>query len=328
MITMSGTSLRAPHGNLLLAVWILLLLCFGTSFAKEGTPAGKALGETSKKKLIGVWESPDTTRGGLGAIYEFRNDGGLMAGMGALVNMTYDPQDPNLQQLLPNDKTPDVDDRPQKITDGPVGSAPYVGVWKFRHYTGGYAYQQITTDGRIMLRVPFPMPWGRYEVKGKKLRIIRQGCPPVDVVYKVTDKTLDLTAPGKKTQRLIRVVPTWYHALTESEAEEAKIRLQQIISSEKERRQPAEPDEVKTHQEDTLNKNSWEQSTQKPIEKTESTTDAYERYRGIKGIVLKNGNVIEGRIISWNRDIIKIRTKDGKILSYDFKKDVKTFITR
>jgi len=49
------------------------------------------------------------------------------------------------------------------------------------------------------------------------------------VAYKVTDKTLDLTAPGKKTQQLIRVIPTWYHALTESETEEARIRLQRML---------------------------------------------------------------------------------------------------
>jgi hypothetical protein len=84
-----------------------------------------------------------------------------------------------------------------------------------------------------MLRAPFPMPWGGYEIRGKKLRIIQQGRPPVDVVYKVTDKTLELTVPGKKAQRLRRVVPTWYHALTESEAEEAKIRLQQILKENK-----------------------------------------------------------------------------------------------
>ena len=80
-----------------------------------------------------------------------------------------------------------------------------------------------------MLRVPFPMPWGRYEVKGNKLSIIQPGCPSVDVVYKMTEKTLDLTAPGKKTERLIRVIPTWYHALTESETEEARIRLQRTL---------------------------------------------------------------------------------------------------
>jgi hypothetical protein len=228
MLTISRSSLREPLGNLLLAVCILLLLCVGTVFAQQRTPAGKASGETSRKQLIGVWESPDTTKGGLGAIYEFREDGGLMAGMGALVNLTYDPQNTNLQQLLPDNKSPDDADRPQKIIDGPPGSAFYVGVWKFRHYTGGFAFQQITADGRIMLRVPFPMPWGRYEVKGGKLRIIQQACPPVDVVFKVTEKTLDLTATGKKMIRLMRVIPTWYHALTESEVEEAKLRLQQF----------------------------------------------------------------------------------------------------
>ena len=190
-----------------------------------------------QKKLIGVWESPDTTKGGLGAIYEFREDGGLMAGMGALVNSTYDPKDQNLQQFMnqPYDKSDKDDSRPIKIMDGPLESPSYVGVWKFRHYTGGYAFQKITEDGRMMLRVPFPMPWGKYELKGKKLRFTQAGCPPVDITYKLTEKILELTAPGKKTLRLVRVVPTWYHALTESETEEATTNLQQTLKEDKQK---------------------------------------------------------------------------------------------
>jgi len=42
---------------------------------------------------------------------------------------------------------------------------------------------------------------------------------------------------------------------------------------------------------------------------------------------LINGNIIEGQIISMNPDIVKIRTKDGKVLSYDFKYEVQKFIT-
>ena len=64
-----------------------------------------------------------------------------------------------------------------------------------------------------------------------------------------------------------------------------------------------------------------------PVRKNESTEDADQRYRGIKGIELRNGNIIEGKIVSWNPDIVKIQTKDGKVLSYDFKKEVQTFIT-
>ena len=51
-------------------------------------------------------------------------------------------------------------------------------------------------------------------------------------------------------------------------------------------------------------------------------------YEGIKGIVLKNGKVIEGQIISIDdNDVLKIRTKEGKILSYSFIKEVKEYIT-
>lgn len=212
-----------------LVVLLISLFFLGPVFARETGAAEKPPVKSSGNKLVGVWESADTTRGGLGAIYEFREDGGLVAGVGALVNFTYDPQDPNLKQLLPESQPPGYDSRPQKIIDGPPGSAPYVGVWKFRHYTGGIAYQWITDDGRILLRVPFPIPWSRYEVKGNKLLVFQKGCPRQEFLFKVTEKTLELTKPGKKkkeTISLIRVTPTWYHALTESEVEEAKARLQ------------------------------------------------------------------------------------------------------
>ena len=61
--------------------------------------------------------------------------------------------------------------------------------------------------------------------------------------------------------------------------------------------------------------------------KTKSSVDTDQRYRVIKGIVLMNGNIIEGKIISWDPDTVKLRTKDGKVLSYDFKKEVQRFIT-
>lgn len=216
----------------LLVVLLICLFFLGPVSARETGASEKPPGKSSVNKLVGVWESADTTKGGLGAIYEFREDGGLFAGVGALVNLTYDPQDPNLQQMLPDSKVPGDESQPQKIIDGPAGSAPYVGVWKFRHYTGGFAYQWITDDGRILLRVPFPIPWSRYEVKGNKLLVFQKGCPRQEFLFKVTENTLELTKPGKKKKEaisLIRVTPTWYHALTESEAEEARARLQKEL---------------------------------------------------------------------------------------------------
>jgi hypothetical protein len=49
-------------------------------------------------------------------------------------------------------------------------------------------------------------------------------------------------------------------------------------------------------------------------------------YKEIKGIVLMNGEKIEGRIIILNADRIVIRTKDGKVSCYDFIKEVQNFI--
>jgi hypothetical protein len=65
-----------------------------------------------------------------------------------------------------------------------------------------------------------------------------------------------------------------------------------------------------------------------PLEKKVliTTTDINDPYKGIKAIVLKNGKIIEGKMLFWNPDIVKIRTKEGKVLSYDFKKEVERFI--
>jgi hypothetical protein len=66
---------------------------------------------------------------------------------------------------------------------------------------------------------------------------------------------------------------------------------------------------------------------QKPENKTAPFIDTRNYYEGIKGIVLKNGKVVKGQIISVYDDVLKIRTKKGKILSYSFINEVKEYIT-
>jgi len=56
------------------------------------------------------------------------------------------------------------------------------------------------------------------------------------------------------------------------------------------------------------------------------TTETDQRYKNIRGIKLYNGNVIEGQIIKMSADVIVIRTKDEKVSSYSFIKDVAGFI--
>ena len=87
------------------------------------------------------------------------------------------------------------------------------------------------------------------------------------------------------------------------------------------------PEKPETNPESSSSVTGPDKTQQKPVKNAEPSTDADDPYKRIKAIVLKNGNVIEGKILSWNPDIVMIRTKDGKVSSYDFKNDVQTFIT-
>jgi len=51
-----------------------------------------------------------------------------------------------------------------------------------------------------------------------------------------------------------------------------------------------------------------------------------QKYEKIKGIVLKNGDVIRGEVVNLNVDAIQIRIMDGRVLSYSFMDDVQSLI--
>jgi hypothetical protein len=70
-----------------------------------------------------------------------------------------------------------------------------------------------------------------------------------------------------------------------------------------------------------------EEVTLKPTEESQAPAIVSEQqYKGITGIVLYDGTVIEGQIIFMSADIVKIRTKDGNTSSYSFIKEVQSFI--
>jgi tetratricopeptide (TPR) repeat protein len=85
-------------------------------------------------------------------------------------------------------------------------------------------------------------------------------------------------------------------------------------------------DEVKITPANTSAFKNPKKQLQLPLKYFKSSEEEEQSYKSIKGIVLMNGNRIEGQIISMNPDTVKIYTKDGSVLSYDFKKEVKGFI--
>lgn len=64
-------------------------------------------------------------------------------------------------------------------------------------------------------------------------------------------------------------------------------------------------------------------STQKPSGRVPA---AEQLYQGIKGIVLQDGSVIQGKIVFMNAEIVQILTRDGQISSYSFTQEVDSFI--
>jgi tetratricopeptide (TPR) repeat protein len=121
------------------------------------------------------------------------------------------------------------------------------------------------------------------------------------------------------------------HASTPAEKEEPSIKNKQESIQRENNQQIFEKknDQAKKIEIQTPEKNveSFSSVTSPDRKQQKPTTVTDDPYKKIKAIVLKNGNVIEGKILSWDPDIVKIQTKDGKVLSYDFKKEVQTLIT-
>ena len=93
-----------------------------------------------------------------------------------------------------------------------------------------------------------------------------------------------------------------------------------------ERSRKAKEDKIKIPQSNVSIPRTPGKQFQVSIENAGSSDTIEQPYKGIKGIFLMNGNKIEGQIISFNADTVKIRTKDGNVSSYSFIEEVMGFI--
>jgi len=77
---------------------------------------------------------------------------------------------------------------------------------------------------------------------------------------------------------------------------------------------------------------SWDErvkninTTDKPSLPATEVVRTEKGIKGLKGIELFNGKIIEGKILSINTDVVIIRTKDGTVSSYSFREEVRGFI--
>ena len=192
-----------PNRSLLLA-----LLMFALSACGEKGPPGSVPPEPAR--LVGLWESNETTRGGIGNYVELRADGTCARSLCVMLDVSYELEGARLRLgvaeekegerpvylvefrgnemlLRPADGTADPEAliRKYRLTPAVSGSSPIVGDWAYGHTTGVTAYERYTPEGRMQLRIPMAAtdPEGRYRVLDGEIEFTFGKAPATPVKY-------------------------------------------------------------------------------------------------------------------------------------------------
>ena len=168
--------------------------------------------------VLGLWESSQTSRGGIGSNIEFRSDGSYTAAIIVLVDLNYDIKDQVLYigqnkdesvnydqgaEIMLSDSTltlkgvngeTEVRNRISKSDNDSI-----VGKYRYRHYTGGIAYEQYTEEGLMKLRIPMSATNGCYTANDDTIIITQEGKNTAEFNYKKDDTQLRIVEPKKTT---------------------------------------------------------------------------------------------------------------------------------
>ncbi len=166
--------------------------------------------------LPGRWRSAGTSDSGLGAMFEFHDDGTFNFSAGAVVEMKYRIEDGQL--ILPPATIGGPDQRqsmkwidadhlllrdaltlsrqgPQRDTSNPI-----VGEW-----TGEAEVRYIFEPaGKSLFLFPFKWQQARYSVKGATMRLEYPTGPPVEGPFHLDRDTLTIPNSGKSTPSPLR----------------------------------------------------------------------------------------------------------------------------
>lgn len=172
--------------------------------------------QSSSASIVGRWRSLETTKGGIGQIWEFRSDGTFDFSMGAVVNMPWRIE--NNQLVLP----PDTNDGPEvkanlkwlgddklrletewsstelkRVGDRPDPDHPMLGEWIENREMGGLnfeAHYLFYARGEVLLVMPFKIEHGSYTISGSMLHL-KQGDQTSESNFKLADNFLSISAP-------------------------------------------------------------------------------------------------------------------------------------
>src|SRR5262249_39197255 len=193
----------------------LLRLLVAAPVGTAGAQTAPCPAPTSTQLIIGLWESRETSKGGIGQALEFRTDGRFVETFLILLNMFYRVSGDHRALL----ETPGAADSVQDVTfrvdsnmltetgpDGtkltkerfgkpPVTGSTLTGVWRYRHDTGAVAYERYSDDGVFLFRLPMRSFTGCFTLDGDRLRLAHQAMP--ETVMTIAWRAGDLVLPGK-----------------------------------------------------------------------------------------------------------------------------------
>jgi len=175
-----------------------------------------ACSSTANTELVGLWESASTSRGGIGNNIEFRADGSFVSAITVLVDLRYEVKDGKLYtgknrgEPVSYEEGDRINIKPDALVSiGPNGEQlvrkrlrpdrgnSIVGQYKYRHYTGGMAYEQYGSDGIMRIRIPMTSSRGCYRLDRGTVSIRALQGEPRSLKYKLQADRLALEDQGR-----------------------------------------------------------------------------------------------------------------------------------
>lgn len=166
--------------------------------------------QPATQDLVGLWESRETSKGGIGHAVEFRPDGTYVEAPTVIVELPYQvsgdrlilKEVPETRFEIQGDtltQTGPDGSRIQKERLGKAveGSPAIVGVWRYRHDTGVTAFERYTPDGRLLLRLPMTSTTGCYRIQGGSLSLNESGGKKTTIPIEMKPGELVFKEPGK-----------------------------------------------------------------------------------------------------------------------------------
>jgi hypothetical protein len=183
--------------------------------------------EANQNQIVGKWAADNRTKGGLGAMLIFGDDGVVTSIFGALVDCKYVVEGQTIKMTFPDtaeqtaepysivgDKLiaypadPDKREERTRVGTAKPSVPPIVGVWSFKHYTGEMATMQYTSSSLAQLSVPMKTLKGQYKLLAQVLTMLFDGQPISNRTVQLSGDHLSFLADGADPeQKFTRVSP-------------------------------------------------------------------------------------------------------------------------